>query len=178
MLTGYVRLIVFAVGLLVGVQVPGFIDQYVKRVSAHQIEAANNFRGFQETANRNFGGDVAALIAHHAGSGDATFKEEADSIRDIYARLTALTAEMNALGGPLIRQILHVAFNADPAILAETRAAYSYTVPLNLAAIVCGVAIGAIMALIAELMLLAAGRLIRGSLGTGTVRGVRGNGRS
>jgi len=61
MLTGYLRLIVFAIGLLVGVQVPGFVDQYVKRVSAHQIEAAKNFSGFQDTANRNFGGDVEAF---------------------------------------------------------------------------------------------------------------------
>jgi hypothetical protein len=170
MLTGYLRLIVFAVGLLVGVQVPGFVDQYVKRVSAHQIEAAKNFSGFQETANRNFGGDVAALIAHHAASSDAAFKDEAQNIRDIYARLTALTAEMAALRAPLIRQILHVLFNADPDILAETRAAYTYAVPLNPPAIACGVGIGAILALCAELVLLLLGALMRRSLGQRFVR--------
>jgi hypothetical protein len=171
-LSGYVRLIVFAVGLLIGVQVPGFVDQYVKRVSAHQIEAARNFSGFQETANRNFGGDVAALIAHHAASSDAAFKDEAQNIRDLYSRLTALTEEVNALQAPLIRQILHVVFAADPAILAETRAAYTYTVPLNFPAIVSGVGIGAILALIAESLLLALARLTRRSLGHGAIRRV------
>lgn len=170
MLTGYLRLIVFAVGLLVGVQVPGFVDQYVKRVSAHQIEATKNFSGFQETANRNFGGDVAALIAHHAASTDAAFKDEAQNIRDLYSRLTALTAEMAALRAPLIRQILHVLFSADPDILAETRAAYTYTVPLNLQAIVCGVAIGAILAFMAESLLLACLRLTRRPVGRGSIR--------
>jgi hypothetical protein len=172
MLTGYLRLIVFAIGLLVGVQVPGFVDQYVKRVSAHQIEAAKNFSGFQDTANRNFGGDVEALIAHHASSGDVTFKEEAQDIRDIYSRLTALTAEMTALRAPLMRQILHIVFNADPAILAETRAAYSYTVPLNPSAIVCGVGIGAILAFSAEILVLGIARLIRPRSRLGSVRRV------
>jgi len=66
MFTDYLRLILFAVGLLAGVQVPGFIDQYAQRVSAHQIEVATDFRGFQQVADQYFGGSVEALIA--AGS--------------------------------------------------------------------------------------------------------------
>ena len=36
MLLSYLRLVLFAVGLLVGVQVPGFISDYAKRVEAHR----------------------------------------------------------------------------------------------------------------------------------------------
>ncbi len=82
MFAGYVRLIVFAIGLLVGVQVPSFVDQYAKRVSAHQIEVAGNFRGFQDTADRYFGGSVEALITHHAASDDRVFQDEAKTIRE------------------------------------------------------------------------------------------------
>ena len=39
MLLSYLRLVLFAIGLLVGVQVPGFINDYAKRVEAHLIEA-------------------------------------------------------------------------------------------------------------------------------------------
>ncbi len=156
MFAGYLRLIVFSVGLLIGVQVPGFVDQYVKRVSAHQIEAVRNFSGFQQTANQYFGGDVQALIAHHEASTDPAFKNEAQSIRDLYGRLTALSAELAALQAPLLRQIVHVLFHPDVQILSETRAEYSYTVPLSPRAIVCGVLIGAVLALLAEALLLAA----------------------
>lgn len=156
MLAGYLRLIVFSVGLLIGVQVPGFVDQYVKRVSAHQSEAVGNFSGFQQTANQYFGGDVQALIAHHEASIDPAFKNEAQSIRDLYARLSALSAELEALRVSLLRQILHVIFHPDPQILSETRAEYSYTVPLSPRAIVCGVLIGAVLALLAEALLFAA----------------------
>ncbi|RML78834.1 hypothetical protein APX70_05575, partial [Pseudomonas syringae pv. maculicola] len=35
----YLRLVLFTTGLLFGVQVPGFISDYSKRVEAHLIEA-------------------------------------------------------------------------------------------------------------------------------------------
>lgn len=150
MVANYLRLIVFATGLLIGVQVPSFVDQYAKRVSAHHGEVVANFAGFQETANRYFGGSVEALVAHHAASADQVFRDEASSIRDMYARLTALAAELAAMSGPLAMQVLHVLFRPNREILAETWAEYTYAVPLNGPAIVSGVAIGALLAMLIE----------------------------
>ncbi|MGA2776783.1 MAG: DUF2937 family protein [Steroidobacteraceae bacterium] len=161
MVAGYVRLIVFAFGLLVGVQVPSFVDQYVKRVSAHSIEVANNFRGFQETADHYFGGDVEALIAHHAASPDPVFEKEAKTIREMYDRLRSLNAELAALRGPLIMQIVHVIFRSDRDILGETRSAYTYTVPLDPSGIASGIILGAILAALIESLFLGAIRVIR-----------------
>jgi hypothetical protein len=157
----YLRLVVFAFGLLVGVQVPGFVDQYAKRVSAHQLEAVKSFGGFRETADRYFGGNVDALIAHHAASEDPAFKNEAKVIRGIYDRLAMLTAELAALRGPLIQQIMHVLFRANSEILSETRSEYTYTVPLNPPAVVCGVTTGALLAMLIEALFTAGVRLIR-----------------
>jgi hypothetical protein len=161
MLAGYLRLIVFAVGLLVGIQLPGFVDQYVKRVSAHQSEAATAFSGFQQTADRYFGGDVPALIAHHAADADSAFKDEAADIRALYERLTALNAELAALRGSLPSQLFHVLFHPNPEILLETRAEYSYTVPLSPSAVVCGVILGTFIALLVEAVLVGGFRLLR-----------------
>jgi hypothetical protein len=161
MIASYLRLIVFAFGLLAGVQVPGFVDQYAKRVSAHQLEVARNFAGFQDTADRYFGGSVEALIAHHRASDDSVFKDEARAIQRLYERLKELTAELAAMRGSLLRQIFHVAVSPNTAILAETRSAYSYTVPLNPAAVVSGVAFGALLALLVEALLAGVVRLVR-----------------
>lgn len=150
MLANYLRLIIFTTGLLVGLQVPGFVDQYGKRVSAHQIEARENFRGFQEIADKYFNGDVLALIAHHAASDDRTFKDEAATIRTNYERLAALNAELAAMSGSLLAQIAHVAFRPNRALLDETGAAYTYTVPLSPPAIVSGIVIGAALAMLVE----------------------------
>ena len=45
MLLSYLRLVLFAAGLLIGVQVPGFINDYAKRVEAHLIEAQAGLSG-------------------------------------------------------------------------------------------------------------------------------------
>lgn len=47
MLLSYLRLVLFAAGLLIGVQVPGFINDYAKRVEAHLIEAQTGLSGFR-----------------------------------------------------------------------------------------------------------------------------------
>ena len=160
MLREYARLIIFSFGLLVGVQVPGFVDQYAKRISAQYIEAERSFSGFRATADRYFNGSVAALVAHHLSSGDRVFIDEAKTIQTLQDRLAALAAESAALQGSLVKQIFHVAVAADREILSETTAAYSYTVPLAPAAIACGVTIGFIAAIFVEALLLGVLRLL------------------
>ncbi|MDC0601963.1 DUF2937 family protein, partial [Aliiglaciecola sp.] len=88
----YLRLILFASSVLVGVQVPGFISQYEQRVDAHLIEAKQNLQGFQFTADRYFNGDMKKLIAHYRASDDEVFIQDANSIESIYSRVSLLTA--------------------------------------------------------------------------------------
>jgi hypothetical protein len=146
--------VLFALGLLIGIQVPGFVDQYSKRVSAHYIEATKNFAGFQRTANEYFGGSIEALIAHHESSSDAVFKDEAKNVAAIFARLKKLALELDAMSHSLINRILHVAFHPDEEILNETIAAYSYTVPLNLEAVSCGLITALLLAVLVESLLM------------------------
>ncbi len=153
MLRGYLRLVVFTVGLLIGVQVPGFVDQYGKRVSAHYIEVKHNFAGFQQAADQYFNGNIDALVAHHLASPDAVFKGEAKTIGDLFARLKALAAELDAMSGPEISRLVHVAINPNHDILQETIDAYSYTVPLSPDAILYGVSAGLVLSLAVELVL-------------------------
>jgi hypothetical protein len=165
-LRAYLRLILFALGLLIGVQAPGFVDQYSKRVSAHYIEAQKNFAGFQRTADLYFGGNIDALIAHHESSSDAVFKDEAKNVAAISVLLKKLALEANAMNRQLYSRIFHVAFYPDQDILNETLAAYSYTVPLNQEAILCGLITASLLAILVESVLIG----IR-SLGRLTVRG-------
>lgn len=159
MLRAYLRLALFAVGLLAGIQVPGFADQYAKRVSAHYIEVTKNFAGLQRTADQYFGGSIDALLAHHESSTDSVFKDEAKSIRAMYARLQRLALELAAMDQSMLSRILHVAFRPDKEILNETLSEYSYTVPLSPEAILCGVTTGLLLALVIELILVGLGRV-------------------
>lgn len=159
----YLRLIIFAAGLLAGVQLPGFVDQYAQRVDAHYQEAKLNFAGFQQTADRHFGGDVEAMIRHHLASGDVVFQEDGDSIRQIWQRVQLLSRELAAVRQPFPQRAIHVLFTADDELMAETRLNYTYVVPLNQYAVISGILIGLLLALIIELLTLGIARVFRGS---------------
>ncbi len=149
----YARLIVFTAGILIGVQVPNFIDQYIARVSAHYAEARENFSGFQETADRHFDGSVEALIDHYEQSGDTVFQDDARNLKAMYVRMVRFADELRAMETSLAGRIIHVLFDADVEIRDETLAAYTYTVPLNRDAIICGLGLGLAASLLVELLL-------------------------
>lgn len=128
----------FAFGILVGVQAPNVVTQYEHRVAAHLSEVTQNFAGFQQIANNYFNGNVEQLVLHHEQSTDQVFHAEAEPIRKLWRRLQHLRAEQAALSGDFVRQLVHVAFNADPDIRQETLDGYAATVPLTTTAIACG----------------------------------------
>ncbi len=161
MFRAYVRLLVFAFGLLVGMQLPSFIDQYEKRVDAHLIEASKNFEGFQRTADRHFKGDVEAMIAHHAQSPDPVFNEDADSIRQIWLRVKAWRTEMDALSQGWLQAAWHIAFHAHPEILRETRNAFTHTIPLTQEAIIAALVVAFVLSFVVELLLVLIARSLR-----------------
>ena len=70
MLLSYLRLVLFAVGLLVGVQVPGFIDDYGSRVAAHRLESEQGLKGFRN------------LVGKHSGNGYR--QDDIDELRFVH----------------------------------------------------------------------------------------------
>ena len=109
MLLSYLRLVLFAIGLLVGVQVPGFINDYAKRVEAHLIEAQTGLRGFDATAQQFFNGDLQALVAHYRASDDPVFRSDANSLGTLLDRQVALDKQFQAMQGPwYILSLIHI----------------------------------------------------------------------
>lgn len=157
MFRGYLRLLVFAFGLLVGVQVPGFVDDYAKRVSAHLAESEQSLKGFRETAARFFNGDLNALVAHYRASEDEVMRSDAESVSHLVMRSQLLESEWLAMQGPWYGQVLHLTTDADPQLLQETLDAYSYQVLLVPQAIAWALAVGLVLAWLAELLALGIG---------------------
>ncbi len=154
MFRGYIRLIIFAAGLLIGIQVPNFTDQYHKRVDAHLTEAKFNISGFKKTANKYFKGNVADLIKYYEASSDPVFQADAKSVKSIYFRVKMLLKELVALNQTWYSKAYHVFCHSNEAIFNETLAQYSYTVPLNQIAIAWGIGFGFFMSLLIELFLM------------------------
>ncbi|AOE84397.1 DUF2937 family protein [Pseudomonas sp. TCU-HL1] len=169
MLRSYLRLILFTLGLLVGVQVPGFIDDYAKRVDAHRLEAEQGLSGFRETAARFFEGNLDTLVAHYRASSDPVMRSDADSLASLVARNDLMQREWQALQGPWFQRAWHVLAMANPELRQETIAAYSYQLLLKPEAIAWGLSAGLLLAWVVESVLL----LIGAAAGVGRSRKVQ-----
>lgn len=157
MLRSYTRLIIFAIGLLVGVQWPGLLNDYSVRVQAHLAEARTALQGFSDTADKFFGGDLNALVRHYQSSDDPVFRSDAQSISTLATRETVLRAEWQALQGPWYQRSWHVLSAADAQIRDETLQGYTYQVPLAPEAIAWGVGVAVMLALAIEWLMIGVG---------------------
>ncbi|MGV8920993.1 MAG: DUF2937 family protein [Pseudomonas sp.] len=162
MLRSYVRLVLFTAGLLLGVQIPGFISDYSKRVEAHLIEAQQGLKGYKNTADQYFNGDLQALLAHYRDSNDPVFRSDADSVNQLLTRDQLLDREWMALQGPWYAKAWHVVSAANPDIRRETLNAYTYQVLLVPEVMAWGITCALVLALVVESLLLLIGWVING----------------
>lgn len=155
----YLMIVVACISLLIGLQVPNFVDQYQKRVDAHLREVNINLQPYQEIANKYFNGDMNKLIELHRNSGVKPFQEEGLAIANMIARKQRFGADMASLQTSLPLKALHILLHGDREILDEALGQYSYAVPLNQDALTFG-ACSALAALLLVELLLALARLI------------------
>ena len=82
----YLKLSVFVLGVLVGIQIPGFIDQYGKNLDARVSESGNSVSEFQDDADNYFGGDINRLIEYYSNNVDPVIISGGESIEAIFSR--------------------------------------------------------------------------------------------
>jgi hypothetical protein len=149
----YLMIIVACISLLIGLQVPSFVDQYQKRVDAHLREVTVNLQPFQDIATKYFAGDLDKLIALHRNSDVKPFQDEGAAIEKMVQRKLRFEADLAALQTSLPMKALHVLLHGDREMLDEVLAQYSYTVPLNQDALLFGAGAAIAILLMVELLL-------------------------
>nr|WP_272887618.1 DUF2937 family protein [Stutzerimonas stutzeri] len=149
-LRSYLRLTLFAFGLLVGVQVPGFIDAYAKHVEARRLEAEQGLQGFQETARRFFSGDLDALVQHYRNSDDPVFQNDAQSVDHLVRRARLLEREWQAMQRPWYACAVHVMLGAEPSLRGQVWSSYRFQVLLAPEAIAWGISCALALAWLIE----------------------------
>lgn len=148
----YLIVIVACISLLIGVQIPSFVDQYQKRVDAHLREVTVNLQPFQEIANKYFGGDLGKLIALNLNSNAKPLQEEGMAIEQMAKRKLRFEADMAALQTSLPMKALHILLNGDREMIDETRGQYSYSVPFDQDALLFGAGVAIAILMIVELL--------------------------
>ncbi|MCY1547899.1 hypothetical protein D9M68_839800 [compost metagenome] len=141
-------------------QVPGFIDDYSKRVEAHRLESEQGLTGFRETATRFFNADLPALVTHYQASNDPVMRSDAQSVGYLVERASFLELEWQAMQGPWYAQVWHLATAADRELMDETYSAYRYQVLLAPQAIAWGLVCALLLAWLVESLLLLMGLML------------------
>ncbi|MGE6106366.1 DUF2937 family protein [Aeromonas sobria] len=147
----YLRMVLFALGLLAGVQLPGLLELYFQRIDARLQQAELSLSPFQANAERHFAGDLGALLHHYQESQDPVVRGDAGSIRQLIEQQRMLRQEQALATAPWYRQTLHLLGGASRELVSDTLAHYGYVVPLKQEAIVCGLLGGVLGALLGDL---------------------------
>lgn len=149
----YLIVIVACISLLIGLQVPNFVDQYQKRIDAHLREVSINLQPFQDIANKYFGGDLGKLIELHRNSDAKPFQEEGAAIEKMVQRKLRFEADLAELQASLPIKVLNVLLRGDREMIGEALGQYSYNVPLNQDALIFGAGAALVILLLVELLL-------------------------
>jgi hypothetical protein len=148
----YLMIVVACIALLIGLQIPNFVDQYQKRVDAHLREVTVDLQPFLEIAAKYFGGDLRKLIELHRNSDIKPFQDEGAAIEKMAQRKLRFETDLAALNTNLPMKAFRVLFRGDREILDEVVAQYSYAVPLNQDALIFGAVVALIILLLVELL--------------------------
>lgn len=149
----YFRLMLFLAGVLIGIQVPGFVNQYGKSLESHYLESQKSLGEFRKDAEKYFDGDMEKLIAHYKKDGDPVFTAGGESIDSIYQRNIKLKTALEDFRQGSLSAYTHVFLSPVADIRQEVRRNYSYIVKLNPAAVTVGLIGGLVITLLAELLL-------------------------
>jgi|AZIJ01.1.fsa_nt_gi hypothetical protein len=164
----YLRLILFTGGVLLGVQVPAFVDQYGKSLKAHLIESSLSLEQFEKDAKRYFDGDLDQLISHYQSNPDPVIQDGGASIDAIYKRNRDLKMAWATFSKSTYSAYSQVLFTPLADIKDEVWRHYTYTIILNKPAIISGLCCGFLLALLVEASVLIITTLVRKLFGQRT----------
>lgn len=153
--------IVFTLSLLLGLQLPNFLQQYEIRLQGHFDEAKLQLEQFQSLADVYFAGDLQALITKHKHSEISLFRDEATVIEDSYLRVQFLQQKIDNIHKPIWLRLTALTQAIQQPIFNETWQNYQANIVLNQQAILVGVSVAVLLMLSLELMLIFSAFLLR-----------------
>lgn len=149
----YLRIAILLVGLLVGIQLPGIVDDYGQLLEARTMESDGNVSEFQDDANRFFAGDLNRLIEYYLANPDQVIVAGGESIGAIVSRNTYLNNALMQFGSSRFNAYYHVFLVPVPEIKEQLLENYQYSITLNSEAIGVGVGIAILCMMAFELLL-------------------------
>lgn len=149
----YLKLAVLIFGVLIGVQIPGFVSQYGQNLDARVAESSKGLSQFKDDADQFFNGNIDQLLKHYARNQDPVIVAGGQSIKALVLRNQMLTQAQSDFHQSLYSPYLQVFVNPIAEIRQDVWNHYEYKVILNVEAISIGVIFGLMVLSLSELAL-------------------------
>lgn len=145
----FIDRIVFAVGVLIFLQLPNFIDQYTQRMGGYYDAQKENLELYQGIADKYYDGDLKQLTDSFAKSNEPAMKETAEELEKISSRVKELEEGLDILeSGTFLRQVVYMVFNIDLKLARGTLKAYTPGMPFTSEGLLSGLIGGVIVSLL------------------------------
>lgn len=149
----YLRLFLFCAALLVGIQLPGFVDQYGKSLQAHYLESDRSVSEFRADAKRFFQGDLDALAKHYVKNNDAIISKGGENIQTLIERNRVLTKAWTRFQTSTLQAFMQTYFYPVEDIRLESWQSYGFMVRFDPTSIVCGLVAALLLSVFFDLLL-------------------------
>lgn len=146
----YLKLAVLILGVLMGVQIPGFVSQYGQNLDARVAESLEGLSQFQQDADQFFNGNIDQLLKHYARNQDPVIVAGGKSIKALVLRNQTLTQAQSDFHQSLYSPYLQVFVSPITEIRQDVWNHYEYKVILNSEAIGIGIGFGLLVLAVFE----------------------------
>lgn len=141
--------ILFAVGLLLFMQVPQFVDQYTQRLGGYLQGQQEQLSRYQSIADHQFSGNLSSLIDDFNVSDKSSVREVGGNINRLAEQIEVMKIDLQVLEqGPFVAKLTHLLLNMKVDVANETIRVYSPGIPISLEGVICGLLGGILLSLI------------------------------
>lgn len=146
---GLLDRVLFAVGVLLFMQVPHFVDQYTQRLGGYYQAQVNHLDQYQKIANKQHQGDLDALIREFKSSEKMSVRETGNNISDSRAQAKSVQDDLYVLDHqPLAVKLMHLATGTRYSIAQQTLTHYKPGVPFSIESMICALLGGVLMSML------------------------------
>ena len=125
--------IFFAVGVMVFLQLPHFIDQYTQRMGGYAASQNEQIKEYQDIANQHFAGDLSAYIARLQQNTDPAVAESAKQMAERLASADDIKTELEVFEQqPLWYQVPYFITHMRMDLAQGTAQNFAPGLPINL----------------------------------------------
>ncbi len=149
----YFKIISFALLVLVGIQLPGFVTAYGNNLAARLAESDIAIAPFQKTADQHFAGNLETLVEHYANNEDSVITDTGNGVQSIYQRNKLLKTALGSFQVDQLNAYKETFLHPIADVQKQVWSNYNYNVALDANAIIIGLSFALLLLIIIESLL-------------------------